>query len=124
MMMDLFFECAPDDMPKRRVHFHAFMLEVHQRVHDETLIRSGAALAHTQSAVARGFVEMFSEEIACDSRVADRSVVKGVSSHANTGRPFFHFFHFRAFFIVCRFSSFLACFRPKKLPKKYLPVGM
>ena len=61
MMMDMFFECAPDALPKRRVHFHAFMLEIHQRVHDEALRRSGAA-------------------------VADRNVVKGVAGAAQRGK--------------------------------------
>ncbi len=29
MVMDMFYHCLPQDFPKRRVHFHAFMLDVH-----------------------------------------------------------------------------------------------
>ncbi|MEZ5814112.1 MAG: cell division protein ZapE [Alphaproteobacteria bacterium] len=33
MLMDLFYECLPGDMPKTRVHFHAFMIRVHDYLH-------------------------------------------------------------------------------------------
>lgn len=33
MLMDLFYDCLPDDIPKRRVHFHAFMIDVHDYLH-------------------------------------------------------------------------------------------
>ncbi len=32
MLMDLFYDCLPDDVPKRRVHFHEFMIEVHDYI--------------------------------------------------------------------------------------------
>jgi cell division protein ZapE len=33
MLMDMFYECLPDHIGKRRVHFHAFMIEVHDYIH-------------------------------------------------------------------------------------------
>ena len=41
MVMDLFYECLPDDMPKMRIHFHAFMIRLHDFMHDRR--QSGAA---------------------------------------------------------------------------------
>ncbi len=33
MLMDLFFQNLPDNLPKRRVHFHEFMIETHDWLH-------------------------------------------------------------------------------------------
>ena len=33
MLMDMFVACIQDTLPTRRVHFHAFMRDVHQRLH-------------------------------------------------------------------------------------------
>jgi len=44
MLMDLFYEVV-DAAPKRRVHFHAFMQDVHRRLH-------AARQSHTQDAIA------------------------------------------------------------------------
>ena len=44
MLMDLFYETV-DFAPKRRVHFHAFMQDVHRRLHD-------ARQSHAQDAIA------------------------------------------------------------------------
>ena len=33
MLMDLFFDCLSDDISRSRVHFHAFMIDVHDYLH-------------------------------------------------------------------------------------------
>ena len=33
MLMDLFYECLPDHVPSQRVHFHEFMIGVHDYIH-------------------------------------------------------------------------------------------
>jgi len=36
MLMDLFFEyCSVPDSDKKRIHFHSFMLDVHNRIHEQ-----------------------------------------------------------------------------------------
>jgi cell division protein ZapE len=51
MLMDLFFATAPVDR-KRRVHFHAFMLEVHDRMEGERRARSRQPILRVAGALA------------------------------------------------------------------------
>ena len=37
MLMDLFFESLPDNVKKRHVHFHEFMIEVHDYIHSRSV---------------------------------------------------------------------------------------
>ena len=51
MLMDLFFAAAPV-VRKRRVHFHAFMLEVHDRIEHERRARSRQPILRVAAALA------------------------------------------------------------------------
>jgi cell division protein ZapE len=51
MLMDLAFECI-DYHPKRRVHFHEFMLEMHERLRDERRKEAGDPIPPVARAVA------------------------------------------------------------------------
>ena len=51
MLMDLFFSAAPVEK-KRRVHFHAFMLEVHDRMEVERRARSRQPILRVAEAIA------------------------------------------------------------------------
>lgn len=37
MLMDLFYDALPDTVKKRRVHFHEFMIEVHDYIHSRSM---------------------------------------------------------------------------------------
>lgn len=65
MLMDLFYDCLPEDVSKRRVHFHGFMIEVHNYMHE----RRGAL---KQSGAVKGvdvFIPELAKRIARESRV-------------------------------------------------------
>jgi len=51
MLMDLFHECV-DFTPRRRVHFHEFMLEVHERLHVERAKESADPIQPVAAAIA------------------------------------------------------------------------
>lgn len=36
MLMDLFYDALPENVKKRRVHFHEFMIEVHDYIHSRS----------------------------------------------------------------------------------------
>ncbi len=49
MLMDLFYDCLPEKVPKRRVHFHEFMIEVHDYIHSRSL--DGGTLGMVEQAL-------------------------------------------------------------------------
>lgn len=55
-VMDLFYDCIPPQVSKKRVHFHDFMLDVHKRIHHLKVKGSGvvgAGSGNTTNAVDR-----------------------------------------------------------------------
>jgi cell division protein ZapE len=57
MLMDMFFETIPDDIGKRRVHFHEFMIEVHDFMHKQRKAKKGKD-AEAESVLLKFAVEL------------------------------------------------------------------
>ena len=53
MLMDLFYECAKQSHKARRVHFHAFMLDVHKRLFAYRASKTGDVMARVVKELAR-----------------------------------------------------------------------
>jgi len=66
MLMDLFYDCLPDDITKQRVHFHGFMIDVHNYMHErrESLLMEGSAREGVDE-----FIPLLAERVAERSRI-------------------------------------------------------
>jgi cell division protein ZapE len=53
MLMDMFFASLPAGLPKKRVHFHEFMMEVHEGLHEKRGERADESLPKLAEALAR-----------------------------------------------------------------------
>jgi cell division protein ZapE len=74
MLMDLFFAVAPGDC-KRRVHFHAFMLEMHDRIEQERRDRTREPIAKVAADIAREAVLLCFDEFQVDN-IADAMILE------------------------------------------------
>ena len=74
MLMDLFFAAAPV-AKKRRVHFHAFMLEVHDRIEHERRARSRAPVARVAAGLAAGAALLCFDELQVND-IADAMILE------------------------------------------------
>jgi len=82
MMMDMFFESLPSNIPKVRKHFHTFMLEVHQKLHKlrTAAVQNNSPITNPLMHVAKEFVQTQGFVLCLDefqvTDVADAMILK------------------------------------------------
>jgi len=94
MLMDLFYDCV-ETTAKRRVHFHAFMIEVHSRLAVERAKEQGNPVPPVAEAIAKDLKLLAFDEMVINntadamvlSRLFTEMVQHGVTMVATSNRP-------------------------------------